>query len=36
MTDIRPLADPDTVRAALDDAAIERHDALTAEVAAAW
>lgn len=34
MTDIRPLADPDTVRAALDDAARERHDALTAEVAA--
>ena len=34
MTDIRPLADPDTVRAALDDAGRERHDALTAEVAA--
>ena len=34
MTDIRPLADPDTVRAALDGEARERHDALTAEVAA--
>ena len=34
MTEIRPLADPDTVRAALDDAGRERHDALTAEVAA--
>lgn len=34
MTEIRPLADPDTVRAALDGAARERHDALTAEVAA--
>jgi hypothetical protein len=34
VTDIRPLADPDTVRAALDDAARQRHDALTAEVAA--
>lgn len=34
MTEIRPLADPDTVRAALDDAGRERLDALTAEVAA--
>jgi hypothetical protein len=34
VTEIRPLADPDTVRAALDDAARERLDALTAEVAA--
>jgi hypothetical protein len=34
VTEIRPLADPDTVRAALDGAARERHDALTAEVAA--
>lgn len=34
MTEIRHLADPDTVRAALDDAGRERHDALTAEVAA--
>jgi hypothetical protein len=33
MTDIRPLADPDAVRAALDGEARERHDALTAEVA---
>jgi hypothetical protein len=34
VTEIRPLADPDTVRAALDDAARERLDALTVEVAA--
>jgi hypothetical protein len=34
VTEVRPLADPDVVRAALDDAARERHDALVAEVAA--
>ena len=34
MTDIRPLADHDTIRAALDDAARARWEALNADVAA--